>query len=102
MCNTLVLSAQTSDGDVNGAGLAEKLVKVADELMQSAQGSSEEQLTGRFWVVQKIIQECLRHKEQLVIFSEHLANLDYIAAFMNKVAALLHVQSYDEGSSVLL
>lgn len=76
---------------MNGAGLAEKLVKVADELMASAQGSSEEQLTGRFWVVQKIIQECVRRKEKLVIFSEHHANLDYVEALMNKVAALLHI-----------
>ena len=57
--------------------------------MAALEGSSEEQLTGRFWAVQKIIQECLRRKEQLVIFSEHLANLDYIAALMNKVDAFI-------------
>lgn len=71
--------------------MAQRLVKVADEWMAALEGSSEEQLTGRFWAVQKIIQECLRRKEQLVIFSEHLANLDYIAALMNKVHALLLV-----------
>lgn len=77
------------------AGLAEKLVKVADEFMASAQGSSEEQLTGRYWVVRKIIQECLRRKEQLVIFSEHLANLDYIAVLMKKVLWTKNVYKFN-------
>lgn len=44
-----------------------------------------EELTGRFWVARQIIQKCLASNEQLVIFSEHLANLDDIASLLKKV-----------------
>ena len=75
-------------------GLAEKLVRVADDYLAS-KPDSEEELTGRYWVVEQIIRQRLKRKEQLVIFSEHLANLDSIAGLMNQVllaAATMSIQ----------
>lgn len=60
-------------------------MKAAEDYLASVPGSSGKELTGRYWVVQQIILQCLKRKEQLVIFSEHLANLDSIAELMNRV-----------------
>lgn len=65
-------------------GLAEKLVKAADDYLAS-RPVSEEELTGRYWVVEQIIRQCLARKEQLVIFSEHLANLEFVAGLLTTV-----------------
>lgn len=41
--------------------------------------------TGRFWVVTQVVSKCLELNEQLVVFSEHLANLEAVAQILRKV-----------------